>query len=110
MPVATRVMEVQGLADLVSSVERVRDRLNPNLRLSSVVACQYDARTKLAGQVVDILRQRFGDLVFQTVIRHSIRLAEAPSRSEPITVYAPKSRAALQYRMLATEFLERGSV
>lgn len=108
VPVATRVMEVQGLADLVSSVERVKARLNPDLRLSSVVAGQYDGRTKLAAQVVEGLRKRFGELVFQTVVRQSVRLAEAPSRSQPITVYAPQSRAALQYRMLAAEFIERG--
>lgn len=110
VPVATRVMEVQGLADLVSSVERVRARLNPPLHISGVIACQFDARTKLSAQVVEMLRHRFGELVFKTVVRHSIRLAEAPSASEPITVFAPTSRAALQYRMLATEFIERGSV
>lgn len=108
VPVATRVMEVQGLADLVSSVDRVRARLNPDLRLGSVVAGQYDGRTKLAAQVVEGLRKRFGDLVFQTVIRQSVRLAEAPSVSQPITIYAPQSRAALQFRMLAAEFIERG--
>lgn len=107
VPVAARAMEVYGLADLMSSVERVRARLNPQLRVMGVLACQFDARTKLAAEVLGALRRRFGDLVFRTVVRQNVRLAEAPSACLPVTMFAPISAPAVAFRLLAEEVAAR---
>ncbi|MDP9439747.1 MAG: ParA family protein [Actinomycetota bacterium] len=103
VPVEAHVMALAGLAQLVETVELVQDRLNPDLDITGIVACRVDARTRHAGEVVGQLRERFGDLVFRTVIRENVRLAEAPSFREPITAYDPRSAGAEDHRALAAE-------
>jgi chromosome partitioning protein len=88
-------------------VERVRERLNPDLRLSAVLACRVDTRTRHAQDVVELLRNRFGSLVFEAVVRENVRLAEAPSFLKPVTLYAPGSSGAEDYRAVAGELLAR---
>ena len=105
VPVEAHVMALAGLASLCSTVERVRERLNPALRISGVLACRVDMRKNLSREVVARLRQRFGSLVFTTAIRENVRLAEAPSFAKPITLYDPKSTGAEDYRALGAELL-----
>lgn len=103
VPVEAHVMALAGLAQLVETVELVQDRLNPDLEITGIVPCRVDSRTRHAGEVVGQLRKRFGDLVFRTVVRENVRLAEAPSFREPITTYDPRSAGAEDHRALAQE-------
>ncbi len=105
VPVEAHVMALAGLAQLLHTVEIVKDRLNPDLRVSGILACRMDGRTRHAREVVDQLRERSGPLVYQTVIRENIRLAECPSFAQPITGYDPKSAGAADYRHLAREIM-----
>lgn len=109
VPVEAHVMALSGLAALLGTVERVRERLHPELRLAAILPCRV-TRTNLARDVVARLRDRFGDLVLHTVIRENVRLAEAPSFGQPITLYAPGSPGAEDYRAAAAELLARGPV
>jgi chromosome partitioning protein len=109
VPVEAHVLALNGLALLLKTVEAVRERLNEGLILGGLVACRVDARTRHALEIVEALRKRFPKETFQTVIRENIRLAEAPSFGQPITLYDPKSVGAEDYRALADEFLSRQS-
>jgi chromosome partitioning protein len=107
VPVEAHVMALAGLAQLLHTVEVVQERLNPDLKVSGVLACRVDSRTRHAREVVDMLREREGRLVYQTVIRENIRLAECPSFGQPITRYDPKSHGAADYRALAQEVISQ---
>ena len=107
VPVEAHVMALNGLAQLLDTVETVRDRLNEELRLLGIVACRLDARTRHGPEVEGELRRRFPRDTMRTVIRENVRLAEAPSFGQPITTYATKSAGAADYRALAGEFLKR---
>ncbi len=106
VPVEAHILALEGLAGLMQTVERVRERLRPELRVGGIVACRV-SRTRLAREVVEQLRERFGDLVLQTVIRENIKVAEAPSWHQPITAYAPASNGAADYRAVVGELLQR---
>jgi chromosome partitioning protein len=103
------VMPLAGLVALSQTIDTVKLRLNRRLRLSAVLACQVDKRTALSREVVESLRERFGDMVMQTVIRESVRIAEAPGHRLPVTIYAPDSSAAGDYRAAAEEFDTRSA-
>ena len=103
--VEAHVMALQGLARLVQTVGVIRERLNPALQITGILACRVDARTRHAQDVAEELRNRFGNLVFKTGIRENIRLAECPSFAQPITQYAPHSNGAEDYRALAKEII-----
>jgi chromosome partitioning protein len=105
--VEAHVMALSGLAQLVQTVDVVKERLNPKLQISGVLACRVDSRTRLALEVVDELRKAFGETVYKTVIRENVRVAEAPSFAKPITEYDPRSAGAEDYRALAREVLEQ---
>ena len=107
VPVESHVMALNGLAQLLTTVEAVRDRLNEDLALLGIVACRVDARTRHALEVVEQLRKRFPKETFRTVIRENVRLAEAPSFGQAITAYAPESAGADDYRALAREVMKR---
>jgi chromosome partitioning protein len=109
VPVQTRVMPLAGLVALTQTIETIRVRLNRRLQLSAVLACQVDVRTSLSREIVQALRDRFGDVVMQTVIRESVRVAEAPGHKEPVGIYAPDSSAAADYRAAALEFDARSA-
>jgi chromosome partitioning protein len=109
VPVQTRVMPLAGLVALTQTIDTVRLRLNRALRLSAVLPCQVDIRTSLSKEVVEVLRERFGDIVMSTMIRESVRIAEAPGHRQPVTVYAPDSQAAADYRAAALEFDARSA-
>lgn len=107
VPVEAHVMALSGLAQLLHTVEVVRDRLNPELKVTGILACRVDSRTRHAREVVERLRERSGNLVYHTVIRENVRLAECPSFGQPITQYDPKSAGAADYRALAQEIMEQ---
>jgi len=107
VPVEAHVMALQGLAQLLQTVDVVKARLNPALAVAGILACRVHARTRHAQEVVEELRRRFGALVYQVVIRDNVRLAECPSFGCPITHYDPRSTGAADYRALAAEVLQR---
>jgi chromosome partitioning protein len=98
---------LEGIADLMSTLERVRTSLNPNLQVEGVLLTMYDDRTNLGQQVGGNIREYFGDKVFTTVIPRNVRLGEAPSHGKPVILYDPRSRGAEAYVALAREFLSR---
>lgn len=107
IPVQTEYYALEGLGQLMRTIELVRDTLNPMLDLGGVLLTMYDGRTKLAEQVAAEVRRHFGEAVFETVIPRSVRLSEAPSYGRPIVRYDPSSRGAQAYRALAREALGR---
>ncbi len=107
IPVEAHVMALSGLAQLLQTVEVVKERLNPGLKVSGILACRVDARTRHAREVVEKLRDRSGKLVYHTVIRENIRLAECPSFGQPITQYDTRSSGAADYRALAQEIIQQ---
>ncbi|MDX6545205.1 MAG: chromosome partitioning protein [Gaiellales bacterium] len=108
VPVQCEYYALEGLAQLLQSVELVRTRLNPRLGITGVLLTMYDARTTLARDVASEVREHFGGLVFDTVVPRSIRLAEAPSHGVPITRYDSRSAGADAYYRVALEVVERG--
>jgi len=106
VPVEASVMALQGLASLTRTIQRVRDRLNPELHLGGIVVCR-SRNTNLSKEVIERLRERFGESVYETPVRNNVRLAEAPSFGEPITVYDTGSIGATDYRAVAAEFIGR---
>ena len=105
IPVEAHVMAMAGLVQLLRGVEAARERVNPRLRISGIVACRVDARTRHGPEVVERLRGRFGDMVCSTVIRENVRLAECPSFGQPITQYDARCSGAADYRSLACEVI-----
>jgi chromosome partitioning protein len=103
VPIQCEYYALEGLGQLLRNVDLVRSSLNPDLVVSTIVLTMYDARTKLADQVVEEVRTHFGEIVCRTVIPRSVRISEAPSFGEPVTVHDPSSRGALAYRELARE-------
>lgn len=101
VPVETTAMPLEGVEALQDTIELVRERLNPELRILAVLPSRVDRRTRLAVDVVNALRERFGELVLDVEISASVRLAEAPSHQQPITTYAPGSTSADQFLRLA---------
>lgn len=107
IPVQTEFFALQGMARLLETIDLVRRRLNPDLRIAGVVACMYDGRTNLSKDVIDRIHSYFGERLFATRIRQNVKLAEAPSFGQPVVLYAPKSYGALDYASLAQELIER---
>jgi chromosome partitioning protein len=108
IPIQTEYYALEGLSQLVNTIRRVRESLNPRLEIEGVVLTMYDTRTRLSEQVATEVRRHMNGSVFRTVVPRSIRLAEAPSHGVPISIYAPDSRGAGAYRDLATEVAARG--
>jgi chromosome partitioning protein len=107
VPVQTEYYALEGLSQLVRSVELVRARLNPRLTLAGVLLTMVDGRTRLAADVSDEVRRHFGELVFRTVVPRSVRIAEAPSHGLPVTAYDRRSAGADAYWKVAMELVER---
>jgi len=106
IPVQCEYLALEGLGQLTYTLDRVRDALFSDLRVRGVVLTMFDGRTNLANDVVEEVRRFFAGRVFQTVVPRSIRLAEAPSYGQPISIYAPSSVGAHAYAALAREVLE----
>ena len=107
VPIQCEYYALEGLSQLLRTVGLVEENLNPGLSIGGVALTMYDARTRLAQQVVDEVRSYFGPRAFDTVIPRNVRLSEAPSYAQPITVFDPESRGADAYRGLAEEFAQR---
>lgn len=107
IPVQAEYLALEGLSQLVSTIERVRERLNPSLHVLGLLLTMYDRRTNLAAEVEADLRQHFSSLVFQTVVPRSIRLSEAPSFGETIFEYDARSAGAEAYAHFADELQRR---
>ena len=103
VPIQCEYYALEGVGQLMRNVELVTKSLNPDLAISTIVLVMYDARTNLAAQVVDEVREHFGELVCRTIIPRVVRLSEAPSYGVPITVFDPSNRGSLAYRELARE-------
>ena len=98
-------MEV--LSQLIHTIDLVKDRLNNDLEIEGVVFTMYDARTNLSLQVVENVKENLQQNIYKTIIPRNVRLAEAPSYGQPITLYDPRSTGAEAYRLLAEEVINR---
>lgn len=107
IPVQTQYYALEGLKQLLETIEIVRQRFNQNLRTLGVLLTFVETNTSLSRQVQQQMREHFGDLVFDTVIHRSTRLAEAPSAGQPVLTYDPESKGAMEYQALAEEILTR---
>jgi chromosome partitioning protein len=103
VPIQCEYYALEGLGQLLRNVGLVQANLNPDLEVSTIILTMYDARTRLAEQVVDEVRQHFGDRVCHHVVPRTVRLSEAPSFGQPIVVFDSSSRGAIAYRELAKE-------
>lgn len=109
VPIQCEYYALEGLSQLMNTVELVRDRLNPNLEIEGVVFTMYDARTNLSLQVVENVKANLDQKIYKTIIPRNVRLAEAPSYGIPITKYDARSTGAESYRLLAEEVINRGN-
>ena len=107
VPLQAEYYALEGLAQLMRSVELVRARLNPRLAIAGVILTMVDGRTKLAADVAAEVRRHFGGLVFDAAVPRSVRIAEAPSHGLPVTTYDRKSAGADAYWKVAMELVER---
>lgn len=108
VPIQCEYYALEGLSQLIHTINLVKERLNPVLEIEGVVFTMYDARTNLSLQVVENVKQNLKQNIYKAIIPRNVRLAEAPSHGLPINVYEPKSAGAEAYRDLANEVIERG--
>ncbi|PKM78844.1 MAG: sporulation initiation inhibitor Soj [Firmicutes bacterium HGW-Firmicutes-15] len=108
IPLQCEYYALEGLSQLVDTVQLIRKRLNPKLKIEGILFTMFDGRTNLSIQVVDEVKKHFRREVYQTIIPRNVRLSEAPSHGKPIALYDPRSKGAEVYRDLAKEVLKRG--
>ena len=108
VPIQCEYYALEGLSQLIRTIELVQERLNPDLEIEGVVFTMYDARTNLSLQVVENVKGYLHQTIYKTIIPRNVRLAEAPSHGLPINLYDTKSAGAESYRLLAQEVLHRG--
>ena len=107
VPVQTEYYALEGLAQLVQSINLIKTRLNPRLAIAGVLLTMADTRTRLSAEVEAEVRRHFGNLVFEAVVPRSVRVAEAPSHGLPVTHYDRRSRGAQAYWKVAMELVDR---
>jgi len=105
IPVQCEYLAMEGLGDLIATIERVRRVISPDLTVRGVILTMFDSRTNLANDVVEEVKKHFEDKVFDSIVPRSVRLAEAPSYGIPISLYSPGSVGAKAYHELARELL-----
>lgn len=110
VPLQAEYFALEGISELISTLERVRAAYNPDLTIEGVVLTMYDDRTNLAQQVTQTLREYFKDILYRTVIPRNVRLAEAPSHGKPVALYDPRSRGTEAYFEMTGEFLARNQM
>ena len=110
VPLQCEYYALEGLSQLMATIELIREHLNPNLNLKGIVLTMHDGRTSLSADVANEVRGHFGDQVFESVVPRSVRLAEAPSYGLPIGLYSGQSRGALAYRSISAELLKRSGL
>lgn len=109
VPIQCEYYALEGLSQLIHTVNLVKERLNPKLEIEGVVFTMYDARTNLSLQVVENVKNNLDQKIYKTIIPRNVRLAEAPSYGVPVNIYDPKSTGAESYRMLAEEVIKKGA-
>lgn len=109
IPLGAEFFAMRGVALLVDQIERVQDRLNPRLTLDGVLLTMVDSRTLHSREVIELVRERFGDKVFDTQISRTVKFPDATIAAEPITTYAPSHSGAKAYKRLARELIYRGA-
>ena len=107
VPIQCEYFAMEGLEQLLHTVNLVKRRLNDSLEIEGIVFTMYDSRTNLSMQVVEEIKKSLGDKVYRSIIPRNVRLGEAPSHGVPITVYDPKSKGAEGYELLAEEVMEK---
>lgn len=107
IPIQCEYYALEGLGQLINTIELIRKHLNPDLEIDGVLLTMFDARTNLSIQVVDEVKSYFKNKVYATIIPRNVRLSEAPSHGKPIIIYDPKSKGAEVYQELAKEVIER---
>jgi chromosome partitioning protein len=107
VPMQCEYFAIEGVAQLLNTIERVRESLNPSLEIEGIALTMYDERMNLARQVAEEVRNHFGEKVYTTVIPRNVRLGEAPSFGKPIILYDIRSRGSEAYVSLAREFIKR---
>ena len=107
VPIQCEYYALEGLSQLIHTINLVQERLNPKLQIEGVVFTMYDVRTNLSNQVVDTVKENLDTKIYNTMIPRNIRLAEAPSYGIPINMYDSKSAGAESYRNLAKEIIDR---
>lgn len=110
VPMQAEYFALEGISELMSTLDRVSQAFNPGLSLEGVLLTMYDERTNLSQQVAANLREFFGEKLLNTTIPRNIRLAEAPSHGQPVALYDPRSRGAEAYKDLALEILRRNGI
>lgn len=108
VPIQCEYYALEGLSQLIHTVELVKERLNPELEIEGVVFTMYDARTNLSLQVVENVKSNLKQAIYKTIIPRNVRLAEAPSHGLPINLYDPKSAGTESYKLLAEEVINKG--
>lgn len=108
VPIQCEYYALEGLSQLIRTIDLVKDRLNDELEMEGVVFTMYDARTNLSLQVVENVKDNLNQAIYKTIIPRNIRLAEAPSHGLPINYYDPKSSGAESYMLLADEVIHKG--
>ena len=108
VPIQCEYYALEGLSQLIHTIELVQERLNPELEIEGVVFTMYDARTNLSLQVVENVKDNLNQNIYKTIIPRSVRLAEAPSYGMPINLYDPKSKGTESYLLLAEEVINKG--
>ena len=110
IPIQCEYLALEGLSQLIHTIQLVQQSLNPRLRIAGMAMTMYDSRTHLALQVVEQVAKHFPELIFHTVVPRSVRIAEAPSYGEPLVSFDPKSRGAQAYEELTKELLAREAI
>ena len=110
VPIQCEYYALEGLNQMLKTVDLVKRKLNPSLEMEGVVFTMYDARTNLSLQVVESVKSNLNQTIYKTIIPRNVRLAEAPSHGMPINRYSSRSTGAESYRMLAAEVISRGEV
>jgi chromosome partitioning protein len=110
VPMQAEYFALEGISELISTLERVRAAYNPTVSIEGVLLTMYDDRTNLAQQVTETLREYFKDRLFKTVIPRNVRLAEAPSHGKPVALYDARSRGTEAYFELAGEYMARNGI
>jgi len=109
VPIQCEYYALEGLSQLIHTINLVKSRLNEDLEMEGVVFTMYDSRTNLSAEVVENVKENLDEKIFDTVIPRNIRLAEAPSFGQPITMYDPKSAGSVSYISLAQEIIKENS-
>jgi chromosome partitioning protein len=110
VPMQAEYFALEGISELISTLERVQASFNPGIRIEGVLLTMYDDRTNLAQQVTETLKEYFQGVLFKTVIPRNVRLAEAPSHGKPVALYDSRSRGTEAYFELTGEFLARNNM